>query len=65
MKNSELITLLQTFPPDSLVAIDMFSEYCLADASDVRLLEACEPRADGWVHTKRPGRPTQKYVVIG
>ena len=60
----ELIELLQTYPQDILVARELFSEKVLVEEGNFCIEEHCPPRNDGWVHEKRPDRPTQKYLVI-
>lgn len=60
----ELIELLQTYPQDILVAKELYSEEVLVTEEDFCIEEHCSPRDDGWIHRKRPDRPTQKYLVI-
>lgn len=64
MTVAELIAFLQTQPQDVQVAYECYSEWCLLQAGDIKGAELCEPRADGWVHRKRPDRPTQTYLVL-
>lgn len=60
----ELISILSAMPPDLLVAADKFSEQVLLEKDGLVLVEACNPREDGWVHDKRPDKPTRLYLCI-
>jgi hypothetical protein len=63
----ELIAYLQTQPQDLEVVYRAGSEYCLLEKtgiSGIQILEACEPRQDGWVHEKRPDKPTRTYLAF-
>jgi hypothetical protein len=64
MKVAELIALLQTYPQDLQVAYQIYSEYVLIKPESIELVEACEPRADGWIQNKRPDMPKQTYVMF-
>lgn len=64
MTVAELIAFLQTQPQGLQVAYACFSEHCLLGAVDINIAEACVPRPDGWVHSKRPDRPTQTYLMF-
>ena len=64
MTVAELIAMLQTQPQDVQVAYQIFSEQCLLEADDVRLVEACKPRDDGWIQDKRPDKETQTYLLF-
>lgn len=64
MKVSELIELLKTFDPELPVAYSLYSEQCLLEASDLEVLELCEPRNDGWVANSRPDKPLIPYLVF-
>jgi hypothetical protein len=64
MTVAELIAELQTKPPHLLVAYRRFSEQCLLEASDLITIEACMPRADGWIQDKRPDKPTREYLMF-
>lgn len=64
MNVAELIAILQTKPQDMQVAYCMYSEHCVLDSEDIRIIEACEPRPDGWIQNKRPDMPTQAYVLF-
>lgn len=33
-------------------------------ADDIDIFEACEPRNDGWIESKRPDKPAQKYLMF-
>ena len=64
MNVAELIAFLQTQPQDAKVAYCLHSEQCLMKTSQIGILEACEPRADGWIQNKRPDMPTQTYLLF-
>lgn len=64
MTVKDLIELLQTFPPDLLVAYERYSEQCLLEAGDVVIKEACEPRPDGWIQHRRPDKATRQYLML-
>lgn len=60
----ELIELLQTFPADLPVGITMYSEQRLLEAEDIEVIELSYVRGDGWIHDKRPDRPTMPYLMF-
>lgn len=62
MKVSELIKFLKKQPQDLLVVYQCFSEQCLLEEEDISIEEYGEPRDDGWVHDKRPDKPSRKYL---
>jgi hypothetical protein len=64
MTVSELIEFLKTQPQDLDVAYKCCSEQVLLTASDIEIKELCTTRNDGWIQDKRPGYPTQKYLVF-
>jgi hypothetical protein len=64
MTVAELISFLQTQPQDLQVAYECYSEACLLEPDEIKLSERCEPRADFWVHDKRPDKPTQTYLMF-
>lgn len=64
MTVKELIEFLQTQPQDIQVGYGLYSEYCLLDAAEIKIDEACFPRADGWIQHKRPDKPTQSYLMF-
>lgn len=64
MTVKELIELLQTAPQDLQVAYRRCSEQLLLEAEEITIVEKCEPRADGWIHDKRPDKPTQMYLMF-
>lgn len=64
MTVSDLIELLRAQPPDLLVAYRCYSEITLLRADEINVVEACEPRPDGWVHGKRPDKPSRPYLVL-
>ena len=60
----EFIDFLQQQPPDILVAYEMFSEQCLLEPEDIKIVELCLPRKDGWIQDYRPDKETRKYLLI-
>jgi hypothetical protein len=64
MTVADLIALLQKQPQDLLVAYKLFSEQCLLEEKDIEVQELCEPRADGWVQSKRPDKTKRSYLVL-
>jgi hypothetical protein len=64
MKVAELIAFLQTQPQDLEVIYQCYSEYALVETRDIKVTKACQPRLDGWVHNKRPDKPTQTYLAF-
>lgn len=64
MKVHELIEFLKTQPQDLDVAYGLFSENCLMEVDDISVVEAGEPRSDGWVANKRPDKPTRLYLMF-
>jgi hypothetical protein len=59
-----LIAYLQQQPQDLLVIYRCCSEYDLLHTRDIRIVEACAPRADDWVQRKRPDMPSQPYLLL-
>ncbi|MEY2854604.1 MAG: hypothetical protein RL030_1736 [Pseudomonadota bacterium] len=64
MTVAELIAFLQTQPQDLQIAYCLHSEQCLMGADQIKTLEACAPRPDGWIQDKRPDMPTQTYLLF-
>jgi hypothetical protein len=64
MTVADLIATLQTMPQHLLVGYRCHSEQCLLEASDLNIVEACLPRPDGWIQSKRPDKPTQEYLMF-
>jgi hypothetical protein len=65
MNVKDLIAHLQTFDPTLEVVVSMHSEYCVLDAKEVDVGQACKPRPDGWVQLYRKDTPSQLYLMIG
>lgn len=63
MTVAELIDSLKKHPQDLQVIIDMCSEYILI--SEPYIMQACEPRNDGWVACERPDKKQIDYLFIG
>lgn len=64
MTVAELITFLQTQPQDIQVVYSIYSEQCLLEAKEIRLVELCKARPDGWVHHKRSDKETDLYLLF-
>lgn len=64
MTVADLIAVLQAYPQDLPVAYDLYSEHALLEPDLIRVMEACEPRPDGWVHEKRPDMPAIRYLMF-
>lgn len=64
MTVAELIKFLKKQPQDLPVAIEMYSEQYLLDIDEIKIVELCDPRPDGWVQNKRPDMPYQKYLLF-
>lgn len=64
MTVAELIAYLETQPQDIQVAYRCFSEQALLEADEIKIIEACEARNDGWIQDKRPDKPTQRYLLF-
>jgi hypothetical protein len=61
---AQLIEFLRAQPQDLLVAFRIYSEQCILEVRDIEIIDACEPRADGWVQDKRPDMPSRAYLVF-
>lgn len=64
MTVKELIAILQSKPQDIHVAYRCYSEWCTLEEKDIEVMALCEPRLDGWVHDRRPDKPTQDYLTF-
>ena len=64
MNVSELIAFLQTQQQDLPVAYLCYSEAAVMEADEIKVVEACEPRADGWVQNRRPDKPAIPYLMF-
>ena len=65
MKVKELREHLKEQDQEMLVAYVMYSEQCLLTAEDMKVVELCKVRPDGWVQHKRDDMPTDKYLLLG
>lgn len=61
---TDLIEFLKTQPPGLKIAYNRYSEYCLLELSDIKVIECSTQRSDGWVHLKRDDVPTQMYLAF-
>lgn len=64
MTIEDLIKHLESFPKDLEVIASLHSEYVLLDHRSVQIIEACEPRNDGWVQCARKDMPCKNYLAI-
>jgi hypothetical protein len=64
MTVKELIDLLATYQKDLPVAYCCCSEQCLLEAQDIKVVDLCHPRPDGWIQNNRPDMPTQQYLLL-
>lgn len=64
MKVKELIKYLQTLDQNMDVAYRLFSEQCLLTKKEIKIVDLCKPRPDGWIQNERPDMPTQKYLMF-
>jgi hypothetical protein len=64
MKVKDLIELLQTYPQELDVVYSLWSEYCLLEPSDIKIINACQEREDNWVARARPDKPNKQYLAI-
>ena len=64
MTVKELIDILQGKPQDLQVIYSKYSEFCLLEESDIEIGVHGLPRPDGWVHDRRPDKPTQDYLIL-
>ncbi len=64
MKVKDLIEFLHLQPQDIEVGIAMYSEYQILNFDEIKVVEHCQPRPDGWIQWKRPDMPTQFYLMF-
>lgn len=64
MTVAELIAFLQTQPQGLQVAYRCCSEQVLMEAHEIKVVEGCLPRPDGWIQDKRPDMPTQAFLIF-
>lgn len=64
MNVKELIEFLQAYPQDMQIAYTCMSSQALLERKDIRLIEACVPRPDGWIHDRRPDMVAQPYLLF-
>ena len=64
MNVSELIEFLKTQQQDLPVAFKCYSEAAVLEADEINVVEACEPRADGWIGNRRPDKPVIQYLMF-
>ncbi len=61
---SELIEFLKKQPQNLPVAYQRFSEQCLLEKHQIKIVELSHPRPDGWVEDPRPDKPSKKYLLL-
>ncbi len=64
MTVAELIAYLQTQPQDLLVGYQKYSEQVLLESGEIKVVEECAPRPDGWIQFYRADMPSQKYLMF-
>jgi len=64
MTVKDLIEFLQTQPQNLPVAYCCYSEQCLLGKEQIKIVSLSEPRPDGWIHSKREGKPSQDYLLL-
>lgn len=64
MTVADLIKHLQTYPQDLPVAYCKYSEYAALEEREIVTGQLSPMRSDGWVHDRRPGEPTQEYLIF-
>lgn len=64
MNVAELIAFLQKHPSDMPVAYRKWSEQTMLEPEQIKVMELCETRIDGWVQDRRPDMPTKYYLVF-
>lgn len=64
MTVAEFVEFLKTQPQELPVAFKCFSEQCLLEIDDIKVVSLCLPRPDGWVQNARPDRETQRYLLL-
>ena len=64
MTVEELIKALEKYPRNLLVAYRCCSEQVLLETDQLKVLEACHPRADGWIQDHRPDMPSRLYLLF-
>jgi hypothetical protein len=60
----ELIEFLKTHPQDMPILFRQYSDYTELRADQIGVEEHQVPRGDGYVGSKRPDRPSQKFLVF-
>jgi hypothetical protein len=61
---SELVELLLTQDQQLEVAYRCFSESCLLEVDDIKVVWECAPRSDGWIHNRRPDKEMHPYLMF-
>ena len=64
MNVEQLVAFLKTQPQDLQVIFECYSEFRLLEEGEILVREASIARQDGWVHSKRPDKPSQVYLVF-
>lgn len=64
MTVNELINELKKFPPDMLVARELYSEQKLLSGEDFGIVRLCRPRPDGWIQNYRKDMESIEYVLF-
>jgi hypothetical protein len=64
MKVKELVELLNKIDPEMIVCYELFSERCVLTPEELKIVDACIARPDGWIQNARPDKETQKYLCF-
>lgn len=64
MTVAEFIEYLKTQDQTLPVAYRRYSEQCLLDTDDIRVVVCTPARPDGWIQTRRSDMPAVPYLVL-
>ena len=64
MTVAELIEFLKTQPQEMPILFRQYSDYTELRQDQIEVEEHGVPRGDGYVASKRPDKPSQKYLVF-
>lgn len=64
MRVKDLIEFLKTQPQDLDVAYRLWSEAMELNLEDIKIVDMCVSRPDGWIAKARPDKPLKTYLVF-
>lgn len=64
MTVADLIKFLKKQPQELQIAYSLYSEQVILEQEQIKIVELCEPREDGWIQNKRPDMPSKKYLLF-